>query len=158
MAILNPRKKFKFRVTFLTLPQLEPFAVQEITLGDNEIEPVEHGFGNTVLKTAGMVKPGNVTLQRIMAASTSSVSGEFWEWARLAQDPLTQAGGDPATYKRVLQVDELANDGQTALDTWYIAGAWPATINGREFSATDSANTIESVELAVDFVSQNIPI
>jgi len=77
---------------------------------------------------------------------------------KISPGPLNPSWRDPATYKRVLQVDELANDGQTALDTWYISGAWPATINGREFSATDSANTIESVELAVDFVSQNIPI
>jgi phage tail-like protein len=158
MAIINPRKKFKYRVTFLTLPQLEAFAVQEITLADSEIEVVEHGFGNTYLKTAGMVKPGTVSLTRILGAAKSSISGEIWEWAKIAQDPLTQSGGDPITYKRVLQVDELANDGQTALDTWYMAGAWPSTINGREFSATDSANTVETFELTVDYISQNIPI
>lgn len=158
MAIINPRKKFKFRVTFLTLPKLVPFAVQDITLGDNEIEPVEHGFGNTVLKTAGIVKPGNITLSRIMGASVGTVSGEFWEWARIAQDAATQSGGDPETYKRVLQVDELANDGQTALDTWYAAGCWPTKINGREYSRTDSANTVETIELCVDYLSQNIPL
>jgi len=158
MAMINPRKKFNFRVTFLPLPQLEPFSVQEITLPTHEIEVVEHGFGNTVLKTAGLVKPGTVSLSRIISAYHTSVSGEIWEWARLAQDALTQSGGDPETYKRVLQVDELANDGQTALDTWYIGGAWPSSINGREFSATDSANTVESVELTVDFISQNYPL
>ncbi len=157
MALVNPRKQFKFRVTFMTLPQLVPFAVQELTLGDNEIEPVEHGFGNTVLKTAGIVKPGSITLNRIMGAAAPTASGEFWEWARIAQDAATLSGGDPDTYKRVLQVDELANDGQTALDTWYAYGCWPTKINGRSFNRTDSANTVESIELAVDYLSQNIP-
>jgi len=156
MAITNPRKKFKYRVTILPAPALEPFAVQEITSPDLEIEEIEHGAGNTYIKTAGMIKVGKGTISRILSAD--KVSGEIWEWARLAQDALTQSGGDPSVYKRVVQVDELANDGQTALDTWYWIGAWPSMINGREYSATDSANTVESFELTVDAVSQNIPI
>jgi len=158
MAIINPRKKFKFRVSFMTLPQLAEFAVQEITLSDHEIEAVEHGFGTTILKTAGQVKPGTVTLNRIISANKGAISGEFFEWQRLAQDAISQSGGDPEVYKRILVIDEMANDGQTALDTWYIAGAWPTRINGREFSRTESANTVESVELSVDYISLNAPI
>ncbi len=158
MAILNPRKKFKYRVTILPAPHLEAFAVQEATNPDNEIEEVEHGAGNTYIKTAGMVKVGKGTINRILSANKAAVSGEIWEWARIAQDALSQSGGDPETYKRVVQVDELANDGQTALDTWYWIGAWPSLINGREFSATDSGNTVESFELTVDGLSQNVAL
>lgn len=158
MALTNPRKKFKFRITILPLPYLEPFAVQEVTNPSHDIEEVEHGAGVTTLKTAGMVKIGKGSISRILSANKTDVSGVIWEWARIAQDHLFGIGGDPKDYKRVVQVDELANDGNTAIDTWYWIGCWPSTINGREFNRTDSNNTVESFELTCDGVSQNLPI
>jgi len=161
-TILNPRKKFHFEVVFplVTEADLPKFSVQMITIGDNEVEVVEHGYGNTVLKTAGLVKPANVTLDRIMPAGVDLVSAAygnyFWEWQKLAQNALVGSGGNPTDYKKVMEIRELANDGTSILNTWFLVGAWPSMINGREFDRTASENTVESVELAVDFISLDI--
>lgn len=150
-AILNPRKKFKYRVIIPTEPNLETFGCQEVTLPDNEVESVEHGFGNTVIKTGGLAKVGTLTLNRIMSANYGSVSGTiFREWQKRVQDAQAQIGGDPLVYKGVVIIEELTGD-NFVLNTHTFTGCWPTRINGREFSRTDSANTVESVEFAVDY-------
>lgn len=156
--ITNPRKQFKFRVTIFGIPTLPAFGVQEVDLPDRELEQDEHGAGVTNIKTAGKVNIGNATFNRVMSAAVGAVSGEIWEWSRLCQDEILQTGGDPELYKKIVQIDELANDNQTALDTWYLVGCWPKLINGRQFRAAESGNTVESFELSVDGMTQNLPI
>ena len=158
MAIVNPRKKFNFRVTILPSPQISTFSVQMITLGESAIDVTEHGFGNNVLKTSGLIKVGNLTMERIMEADTGDISAALWAWHWSVQDPANQIGGDPRKYKRTIKIAELA-DGvgkPTALNTWYVVGAWPATMNGREFDRTSSDNLVDSVEFACDYITSDI--
>jgi len=159
MAILNPRKKFNFRVTILAKPDIAAFSVQQITLGESAIEVVEHGFGNTVIKTAGMIKPGNITMDQIMSADSPAMSSAMWAWHWLVQNPSTQIGGDPFEYKRTIKVEELGNGlgAPTALNIWYAIGAWPATMNGREFDRMSSDNLVQSIEFSVDYLTQDLP-
>ena len=138
---------------------MEPFGAQQVTLPDSEVEMVEHGFGNTVLKTAGLSKPGTLKIDRIISADTlTGVNGAaFFEWQKLAQDPFTQTGGDPLDYKMTVIVEELGNLGvggnpPVVLNTWTFEGCWPTRINGREFDRTASENLMESIELSVDYI------
>lgn len=158
MAIINPRKKFNFRVNILPLPIIPTFSVQQITLGESAIDITEHGFGNTVMKTAGMLKVGNLTMERIMDATQGSIAAAIWAWHMLVQNPASQVGGNPLEYKRIIKIDELGTGfgSPVALNTWFAIGAWPATINGREYDRTSSDNIIESIEFAVDYVTMDI--
>jgi len=151
---LNPRKKFKFAITFPSSPEIPTFHVQSVTLPDLTIEQDEHGEGNTISKTAGMAKVGNCTVERILpAGGGGGVSAAIWEWANSAQNNLDGTGSDPSVYKRIVLVEELDHDGVLALNSWFLLGAWPTTINGREFNRTESGNRVESFELSVDRVS-----
>lgn len=157
MAITNPRKKFNFRVSILPAPEIPVFSVQQMSIGESAIEPVEHGFGNTILKTAGLIKPGNLTMERIMSASSADISAAIWAWHWAAQNPALQIGGDPVDYKRVIKVEELGDGfgSPIVLSTWFAVGAWPSTINGREFDRTASENLIDSIEFSVDYITQD---
>ncbi len=159
IPIKNPRKQFNFRITVLDNPILEPFAAQVVNLPDNEIDPVEHGFGNTVIKTAGLVKTGNLMLERIMSATVGTVNGTaIFAWQKLAQDGAAQTGGDPESYKKYIYIEELANSSWNGLNdpvvinSWTCIGCWPMRINGREYSRTSSDNLVESVEFSVDYM------
>ena len=157
--IKNPRKQFNFRITILDNPFLEPFAVQTCSLPDSEVEAVEHGFGNTYIKTAGMVKVGTLNMERIISAGIASINNAaMFEWQKLAQDGANQSGGDPEDYKKFIYVEELANSGWNGLNdpvvanSWTCIGCWPTRINGREYSRTTSDNLIETIEFAVDYM------
>ena len=159
MAIVNPRKKFNFRVTILPDPQIATFSVQMITLGESAIDITEHGFGNTVLKTGGLIKVGNLTMERIIEADSADIAASLWAWHWSVQNPATQVGGDPRAYKRVIKIAELADGVGTpvALNTWFAVGAWPATMNGREFDRTSSDNLVDSIEFACDYLTADLP-
>jgi len=158
MAIINPRKKFNFRINILPLPIIPTFSVQMVTLGESAIDITEHGFGNTIHKTGGLIKVGNLTLERLLEGETSLVSTALWQWHWKVQNPVTQTGGNPIDYKRVIKIDELAVGlgDPIALNTWFAIGAWPATINGREFDRTSSDNLVDSVEFAIDYLTQDV--
>lgn len=159
IPIKNPRKQFNFRITVLDNPILEPFAAQNVTLPDMEVEATEHGFGNTIIKTAGLVKVGTLTLERIMSAAQGSInSSAIFAWQRAAQDGAQQVGGDPEDYKKYVYIEELSNaswDGlndPVVLDSWTCVGCWPTRITGREYSRISSDNLMENVEFAVDYM------
>lgn len=159
MAVIrNPRKKFNFRITILPNPTLPVFAAQQVTTPDSEVEPVTHGFGNTELKTAGLVKISTLKIDRILSMSPGDGQSMF-EWQATAQNAITQTSGDPLDYKRIIKIEEVAGgEGNlTVVDTMFYIGAWPTKINGKEYDRTVSENTVESIEFAVDYASPYIP-
>ena len=153
-VILNPRKKFKFEVIIPNAYEIEIFGAQEVTLPDQEVEQVEHGVGVTAVKTGGLVKKGNLTINRIMSAGAGTPSGKkFVEWGLEVQNANTQVGGDPDQYGKTIIINELSND-NIIIDTHTYTGCWPTRINGRELSRVQSENTVESVEFSVDYVDE----
>ncbi len=156
--MLNPRKAFNFRISFPNQPTLPVFACQTVTIPDETVEQIEHGTGNSRIKTAGQYIAGEATIGMIIPASKAIVSPDlnpnnfFRNWQRSAQDPILGGGSDPFFYKRTTLVEELANDGATVLNSYLLVGAWPTKINGREYSRTESNNTVETVELSTDAV------
>lgn len=155
-TLLNPRKAFAFRISFPGQPALPVFSVQSVTMPEETVEPVEHGLGNSRIKTAGQYIAGDATLERIMPATDNQASRDvnkfFRDWMRLAQDPIVGGGTDPILYKQVVLIEELANDGITVLNSYLLNGAWPTKINGREYKRSESNNVVESVDLSTDVV------
>lgn len=143
--IANPHKKFQFSVFILGM---NPFLAQKVTTADREIEKVEHGEGNHVIKTAGMVKLGEVKIEKIM--NGSFLDKLIWDWVALVQNEITGGGTIPEVYKKAIQIQKLATDGVTVIGTWNYIGAWPSKINGVELDRLSSDNTIESIEFSVD--------
>jgi hypothetical protein len=165
-AIRNPRKAFNFLIEIPSMAFMPPFGAQEVTLPDSEIEADEHGFGNTVLSTAGLSKPGTLKISRIISLNTHGLGIEsegFYLWQQMAQNPLQQSGGNPDNYKFTVIVKELANSGvgnlssPVVVSTFTMVGCWPTRINGREYKRGESGNLVESVELKVDYFVPGVP-
>jgi len=158
----NPRKAFNFLITIQNFPELPPFGVQEVDAPSSEVESVEHGYANTVIKTAGIVKPGTLSIRRLISLDpTMNLAGEseaFYWWQKQCQDATSQSGGDPDNYKHPIIVQELANSSFGDLgnvvvkSTFVYTGCWPRLINGREYRRGESNNLVESVEFEVDYV------
>lgn len=145
--IENPRKDFNFSIQILGAP-INPFLVQEVTIGESSITQVKHGDTNYDVQTAGRIETGNTELEKIM--TTDGADNYFWNWHVSCQDSIIGGGLTPVAYKRTLLVSELAEDGTSVLNTWVLTGAWPAKINGQKFSRKSSDNSVEKVSLSID--------
>jgi len=155
MAVKNPKKQFNFRVQIPLDPSFPIFSFQELNLGDSEVEPDTHGHANTEIKTAGLVKTSNITMNRIMPANATDAPGiskYFWRWQRLAGNSITGTGATEETYKRNVLIHELKSDGVTVVNTFIAIGAWPSKINGKSFKRGESGNLVEEIELCVDYL------
>lgn len=143
--VANPHKKFLFSISLLGM---NPFLAQKVTLPDREIDVIEHGEGNHVIKTGGMVKFGTLNVEKL--SSASGPDRLFWDWILTVQDAVTGGGLVPDIYKLACQVDFLKNDGIVVLNSFTYGGVWPSKINGIELDRVSSDNTIESIEFQVD--------
>lgn len=156
MAVKNPKKQFNFRVSIPASPILPVFSIQELTLPDLEISPDEHGEGNTLRKTAGLITIGTATLSRIMPSSeadATAISKFFWNWAASAQDNMTGGGNGESLYMREVLVHEMGVGGTTVINTYVLIDAWPTKINGKQYKRTETGNLVEEVELVVNNIS-----
>ena len=143
----NPRKNFQWSIAIAPFP-MNPWLAQKVNIPDISIDIVEHGDTNHDIKTGGRVKFTPIQIDKIM--TTDGSDNYFFDWAASVQDSLIGGGLPPQQYKRTVTITELAEDGQTIINTWIGTGCWPSKINGIDLDRQGSDNTIESVELCVD--------
>jgi phage tail-like protein len=143
--IANPHKKFQFSVFIFGI---NPFLFQKLTTADRELDQIEHGEGNHLVKTAGLVKLGNVVVDKIDNASIPEKI--MWGWINSIQNEFTGGGLIPEAYKKAIQIQKLSTNMRTPIKTWNYIGAWPCKINGVELDRVSSENTIETIEFSVD--------
>lgn len=149
--IKNPRKEFNFSIQVVGAP-INPFLVQEVTIGDISITQAKHGDTNHDIKTAGRVEIGETELSKLMV--TSGADNYMFDWAYSCQDVIIGGGLIPQQYKRNLLISELAEDGTSIINTWILTGCWPTKINGQKLSRMSSENSLERVSLSVDKVEK----
>lgn len=149
--VSNPRKQFNFSIQIAPAP-INPFLCQKVTIPEISLDTVEHGDTNHSINTAGRVKTGKVQIEKI--STTSGADNYFMDWLYQCQDPIIGGGAVPDDYKRIVTIQELAEDGTSVLNTWVCIGAFPNKINGTELNRLSSDNTVESVELTVDKVEK----
>lgn len=148
--IENPRKQFQFSIAIAPLP-MNPWLAQKVNIPDISIDIAEHGDSNHDIKTGGRVKYTTINIDKI--STTSGSDNYFFDWAASVQDVLV-GGLPPQAYKKVVTITELAEDGQTVINTWICKGCWPSKINGLELTRQGSDNTIEAVEICVDKIEK----
>jgi hypothetical protein len=143
--IANPHKKFQYSIFLFGM---NPFLAQKVTTADREYDIVEHGEGNHLIKTAGMVKLGTVNMEKL--SSTRANELLIYNWAIQVQDEITGGGGIPAQYKRNFIVQKNDATGFLPIGQWEYIGGWPCKINGQELDRVSSDNTIETIEFCID--------
>lgn len=144
--VKNPRKVFLFSVSFPKHP-INPYLCQKVTLPDIEIDQVTHGDINRDVKTAGRVTVGNLVIEKLLTTAGSDTW--VWDWLNSCQDMILGGGLVPEDYWEVVEVNDLAEDGVTILNTHHYEEVWPTKIAGMDFDRTASENTIENIEFSV---------
>lgn len=141
----NPRKEHQFSIS---IPGLNEFLCQEVTVPEDGFEVTEHGGTGTNVKTAGKRTIGSLRIDKILEQDGNDI---FWtEWADQMFDQVTGGGLPPSLYKRVLTIRQFANDNITVVGMWKATGSFPQKMNGVKFGRTSSSNTVESIEFSVD--------
>lgn len=147
----NPRKGFNFSFGIAPLP-VNNWLVQEVDIPEISVDVVEHGDTNHDTKTGGRMKYTTVNLTKLM--TTDGPDNYFFDWINSVADVIIGGGLPPQAYKRIVTINELAEDGETIINTWVCQGAWPSKINGQKLARMESSNSLESVELQVDKVQK----
>ena len=149
--IKNPRKTFLFQIIFTKHP-INAYLFQKATIPEVSVEEVEHGDVNRSVKTAGRVSVGTLTVSKL--ETTSGSDTWLWDWLMSVQDMLLGGGLTPSQYWETEQINELAEDGVSILNSWICEEVWPTRLNGQDLDRMSSDNTIEEIEFSVGTVEK----
>lgn len=149
--IKNPRKTFLFQIIFIEHP-INAYLFQKVTIPEVSVEEVEHGDVNRSVKTAGRVSVGTLTVSKL--ETTSGSDTWLWDWLMSVQDMLLGGGLTPSQYWETVQINELAEDGVSILNSWICEEVWPTRLNGQDLDRMSSDNTIEEIEFSVGTVEK----
>ena len=149
--VKNPRKKFLWRLTFIKHP-MNAYLCQKVTLPDVEIDQVAHGDVNRDVKTGGRVSVGNMQVEKLM--TTSGPDNWLHDWLYSVQDHINGGGLTPEQYWETIMVEELAEDGNTVLNTHIMEECWPSKVTGLDLDRMASENTIEAIEFSVGTIDK----
>jgi phage tail-like protein len=153
IKVTNTAKVFQFRVEMRGIDQWE---VQEVNIPEVEMDVVEHGDANFLVKTGGILKFGDITLKRLKKMQAGDTWA--WDWLLRVQDPATGGGTLPENYKEQVIIKQLSADGSTTIDQWICLGCFPKKVSHETFNRTSSDNQMETVVLSVDLVRKTNPI
>lgn len=146
--VQNAKKVFNFRIEVAGLGN--QFEAQKVMVPELSIEQVKHGDSNHDVKTAGRIDIGNIKIEKIKALPGYDYMA--WDWLNQAQSIVDGGGGLAFEYKRTLIIRELSPSGFSVINSWVCDGCWVCKVGQSEFSRTDSANIIQTLEISVDEV------
>jgi phage tail-like protein len=108
----------------------------------SESEVVEHRVGSSplVMKLPGKTRFGNVVLRKGCTASS-----ELYQWRRRVED-----GEDDRRSGSVILLDGQMREKAR----WNFYDAWPCRYEAPELDATDSAVSVETLELCVERIER----
>ena len=141
--IANPIKSYNYVVE---VDGLDTYLVQSITLPEREVEKVEHGEGQSTIKTAGKFIIGDITMSKLIP--TEMADSWATEWLDASYGTLANV------YKKTLVVKVLHPDSTTIARSYICRGCFPSKVSLSEFSSTTSENIIETVVFSVDSIEQ----
>ena len=144
--VRNPRKSFQYSIIFPKHP-INSYMAQKVTLPDVEVEEVTHGDINRDVKTAGRIKVGDLSIEKLCTTSGSDTWA--FDWLSSCQDMLVGGGLVPSQYWETIIVNELAEDGVSILNSWILDEVWPKKISGLELDRKSSDNTIDHITFSV---------
>lgn len=144
MGKIQPIKQFQY---VLEVNNIEQFYFQEITTPDITVDEVEHGEGNRIYRTPGMVRIGDMTLSKLIASDTA----EQWalDWLNSAQNVASGVGGLPSAYLQTVTIRLRDNAGNT-IKTMECGECWLKQKSGVTLSSTTSDNVLEEAMLVVN--------
>jgi len=146
-TVIDPRKSFRYTIA---INGLVTALVRKVNIPDVEIAEDKHGFGGLPydLKTAGKMKFGDITLEKVMPAGLPDLWA--YNWLKTVINPETNLGGHAINYKRNVTIIHLSPE-DVPIGWWRVMGAWPKKLAYSENDALKEADAvIEKVTLACD--------
>ena len=142
----NPRQGWQFEVR---VNGIEAAVFQKATIPEPEIEIDEFSSGGSVRpeKFAGRISFGDCTLEKGMFADSSDL--EAWNWLTSAVNTLTGDQGDPASYKRDVEIVHVNRVG-TTIQTYLLKGAFCSKISWSDNEGGTSEHMVETLTLTVE--------
>jgi hypothetical protein len=142
---INPRKVYSFAIE---INGLETAYAQKVKIPKMEVKTAKHGDGPFEISTASKVVFGDLEIETLKPANSSSV---WWkDWFALVVNLDTGAMGDPAIYKKTFFVVEYAPDGVTIVDRTEIRGAFPVDIDLSDLDKLGEGNAVDKLKFRVD--------
>ena len=144
----NPRQSWQWQVL---VNGFEAAVFQKATIPEPEIEIDEFNSGGSVRseKFAGRIKFGDCTLEKGMLADSSDL--EAWNWLTSAVNTLTGDQGDPASYKRDVEIRHVNRVG-VPIQTWLLKGSFCSKITWSDNEGESSEHVVETLTLTVEDV------
>ena len=144
---INPRKLYRFAVE---CEGLETAYVQKCKIPKLDVKSAEHGEGPFKIKTASKVEVGQLELDTLKPADSSSV---WWkDWLALVVNLGSGAMNHPSVYKKSLSIVEFAPDGETIIDRWDCFGCYPAEVDPADMDKLGDGNAIDKIKINCDMV------
>lgn len=142
----NPRQGWQFEVR---VNGFEAAVFQKAKIPEPEIEIDEFNPAGSVRSTkyAGRRKIGDCTLEKGMFADSSDLNA--WNWLTSAVNTLTGDQGDPAAYKRDVEIVHVNRVG-TRIQTYLLKGAFCSKISWSDNEGGSSEHMVETLTLTVD--------
>lgn len=144
----NPRQKHQFNVL---IDGFESAWFEKAQLPEVEVETDEFNPAGSVRATkfAGRAKIGDATLEKGMMADAADLAA--WEWLKTAVN--TEAGelGDPAKYKKDIEIVHVDRVGRP-IQRWTCKGAFVKKVGTSDGEGGSSEHVIETLTLSVDDV------
>ena len=142
---INPRKQYRFAVE---CDGLVTAYVQKVKIPKLDVKSAEHGEGPFKIKTASKVDIGQLELETLKPADSSSV---WWkDWLALVINLSTGTMTHPDAYKKALSIVEFAPDGETIIDRWDCFGCFPAEVDIADMDKMAEGNAIDKLKFNCD--------
>lgn len=133
--VKNTRKVFNFVVE---IDGVNQFEFQKVKLPKPETAATEHGNGNSIVTTPGLVSWGEGTFTKLKGLPFTDRWA--WDWMLAAQNSTTGAGGLHDEYARTVVVKEMHPNGLVAVNRWLMEDVWVSAVDQPEFDRTSSDN------------------
>lgn len=142
----NPRQKHQFNVLIdgFESAWFEKAQIPEL---ETEIDEFNPAGSVRATKFAGRMKVGDAVLEKGMMSDSADLAG--WEWLKTVID--TEAGdlGDPARYKKDIEIVHVDRVGRV-IQRWMLKGAFVKKLTVVDGEGGSSEHVIETLTLSVD--------
>jgi phage tail-like protein len=144
----NPRQKHQFIVR---VDGFDAAWFEEATIPSVELEVDEFNPAGSVRPTkfAGRAKFEDLSLKKGMPSDEADLVA--WSWLTSANNTESGELGDPAAYKKDIEIAHVSRVG-APIQTWTLIGAWIKKIEWGDNSGGSSEHVVETLTLSVDDV------
>lgn len=142
--ISNPVKSYKYDISFNGITQA---LCQSVEIGDIEIEKMIHFDGGQEVKTPGMPKIPDVTIEKMV--SSEFTTADTWAWFQSGFNIQTGRQQAPSSVYRDGTIT-LKDGNGLAVRTWIIEDAWVTKFTPSKVGDGENSNSIDKVVLSVN--------